>query len=326
MGRPDHAVDSGERALAMATAIGDVALDIQAAYYLGLAYHLLGDFRQAAGVLSRNVAALDGELAYERFGLPYLPSVFSRTWLAWCLAELGAFAEGMRRAAEGVQIAEASDQPWDRLAAYRGLGLLYLSKGEVQTAMPFLERCLDLCQGWNIAGWLAVVAAQLGYAYALIGRLGEALPLLEQAVGQPPAKRSVYHARLVGYLSEAYLLEGRAEQALPLAVSALELSCTRGERGFQAWGLRLLGDIHARRETPEDRQAEGCYQQALALAGELGMRPLLAHCHRGLGRLYAQLDRREQAHTELSKAIDLYRDMDMAFWLPQAQVALAQVG
>jgi hypothetical protein len=76
---------------------------------------------------------------------------------------------------------------------------------------------------------------------------------------------------------------------------------------------------------PDTEQAEAHYQQALSLAEALGMRPLVAHCHRGLGTLYANLGRREQAHAELSTAIDLYRAMDMTFWLPQAEAVLAQV-
>ena len=71
--------------------------------------------------------------------------------------------------------------------------------------------------------------------------------------------------------------------------------------------------------------AEDRYQQALALAEELGMRPLQAHCHRGLGMLYATIGQQEQAHAELSAAIVLYRAMDMTFWLPQTETALAQV-
>jgi len=72
-------------------------------------------------------------------------------------------------------------------------------------------------------------------------------------------------------------------------------------------------------------QAEAHYQLALALAEEPGMRPLQAHCHRSLGTLYAQRGQREQAHTELSTAIAMYRTMDMTFWLPQTQAVLAQV-
>src|SRR5262245_54278249 len=96
------------------------------------------------------------------------------------------------------------------------------------------------------------------------------------------------------------------------------------ERGDQAYALRLLGDIAARREPPQSESAEAHYRQALALAEELGMRPLQAHCHLGLGTLYAQTGRPEPARAALTAAIALYRAMDMTFWLPQAEAALAQ--
>jgi tetratricopeptide (TPR) repeat protein len=137
------------------------------------------------------------------------------------------------------------------------------------------------------------MATQLGYTYALSGRMSEALPLLEEAIGQAPAKRSVYHARLLGYLSEAYLLDGRPEDALPLAVSALEIASSRQERGFQAYALHLVGESAAQHERPHVDEVKVNYSQALTLAEELGMRPLQAHCHRGLGTLYGIAGQRE---------------------------------
>jgi tetratricopeptide (TPR) repeat protein len=97
------------------------------------------------------------------------------------------------------------------------------------------------------------------------------------------------------------------------------------ERGNEAYALRLLGDIAAQREPPEIETAVSYYHQARTLAEELGMRPLQAHCHRGLGRLYATLGQREQARTELSTAMEMYRSMEMTFWLPETETALAQV-
>ena len=137
---------------------------------------------------------------------------------------------------------------------------------------------------------------------------------------------------IVGYqalcslpLGEAQVLVGRLEEAHALAEGVLALARERQERGHQAYALRLLGEIAARRDPPEREQAESHYQQALALADELGMRPLVAHCHRGLGTLYRQMGRLAEAHTALSAAIALYRTMEMTFWLPQAEAALAQV-
>jgi tetratricopeptide (TPR) repeat protein len=126
-------------------------------------------------------------------------------------------------------------------------------------------------------------------------------------------------------LSQGYLLAGHPEEAMPLAQRALELSRVRKRRDNEAWALWLLGETATHRDPPEVEQADDYYQQSLALAEELGMRPLVAHCHHGLGRLYGQTGHSEQARAALSTAIALYRAMDMTFWLPQAEAALTQV-
>src|SRR4030095_12299790 len=110
-----------------------------------------------------------------------------------------------------------------------------------------------------------------------------------------------------------------------LAGRALDLFRAHKERGHEAWALRLLGEVAAHQDPPEVEPAKNHYRQGLALAEELGMRPLQAHCHLGLGTLYARTGQREQAHTALSTAIAMYRAMDMTFWLPQAEGVLAQV-
>jgi tetratricopeptide (TPR) repeat protein len=106
---------------------------------------------------------------------------------------------------------------------------------------------------------------------------------------------------------------------------AKALACTHPERGNQAYAIHLLGEIAARRDPPEAEQAKAHYREALALANALSMRPLQAHCHRGLGTLYGRVGREPQARAALSTAIALYWSMEMAFWLPQAEAALAQV-
>jgi hypothetical protein len=97
------------------------------------------------------------------------------------------------------------------------------------------------------------------------------------------------------------------------------------ERGNKAYALRLLGELAAHRDPPDAEGADRHYRDALALAEELGMRPLQAHCHRGLGRLYANTGQRAQARAELSAASELYRSMAMTLWLPQVEAALVQM-
>ena len=133
------------------------------------------------------------------------------------------------------------------------------------------------------------------------------------------------HALRVSYVSEAYLLAGHREEARQCAGRALALARAHQERGHEAWALRLLGEIAAQQTPLEIAPATQHYRQALALAEALGMRPLMAHCHRGLGTLYTATGQQGQARAELSMAIEMYQAMDMTFWLPETEAALAQV-
>jgi predicted ATPase len=326
VGDHDSAVESGQHALAVAETLGDFALQVTAHHFLGVAYHTLGDHRRAMGLLRSNVESLEGGLLREFFGVAGLPAVLSRDWLARCLAELGAFPEGITHAEEALRVAEAVDHPNSLIHAYLGIGFLSLRQRNLSRAIPVLERCLELCRVFSFRLWFPETAAALGCAYACAGRVAEALPLLEQAEQRGAATGQMGGQSLrVGYVSEAYLLAGRMEEAVQLAERALDLARAHKERGYQAWALRLLGEIAAHQAPPEVEPAAHHYRQAMALAEELGMRPLVAHCHLGLGTLHSRLGRVDQARTDLAAAIALYRDMYMTFWLPQAEAALAQV-
>jgi tetratricopeptide (TPR) repeat protein len=169
--------------------------------------------------------------------------------------------------------------------------------------------------------------ANLGYAYALQGRLSEGHALSEEGISVTIRTGAVRdHARRLAWLSEVCRLAGHGAEAWQYACQALDLARQHKERGNEALALHQLGTVQAHADPPDAAQAEAHYQQALALAEELGMRPLQAHCHRDLGMLYAATGQREQARAALTTAIELYRAMDMTFWLPQAEAALAQAG
>jgi tetratricopeptide (TPR) repeat protein len=170
-----------------------------------------------------------------------------------------------------------------------------------------------------------MTAASLGYAVALQGQLVEGRALLEKAIGIAIRTGARQRPRWVAWLSEVCRLAGRGEEAWQHAHQALALARQQQERGEEVFALHQLGVVHAHVNPPDTEQAEAHYRQALALAKELGMRPLQAHCHRGLGMLYAATGPREQARAELAASIALYRDMDMTFWLPETEAALAQV-
>jgi class 3 adenylate cyclase/tetratricopeptide (TPR) repeat protein len=295
-------------------------------YFLnGQACHALGDYPRAIDFLQHNVGALEGDLLYERFDLPGLASVLSRAWWVWCLAEQGMFGEGATHGEDAVQIAETGDHADSLIIACVGLGTLYLQQGELPQAIAALERGASLSEDEHLAQLFPLIAAPLGAAYALCGRVAEGVSLLETAVERAAAMNFMgIQARRVAWLSEAYLLAGRRNEAMDLAVRALDLARAHQERGHEAWSLRLLGDIHTQQDPPAVEPAETFYRQAVALAEELRMAPLLAHSLLGLGVLYVRSGRPQQARADLSTAVDLFRTMEMRRWLLQAEAVLAQ--
>jgi class 3 adenylate cyclase/tetratricopeptide (TPR) repeat protein len=326
MGEYDHAIAAGQQALALATTSG--TLDVLVPAHTGLAntYLHVGNFRAALDVARRAVALLTGNLRYAHFGRLALPGVTSRCFVAASLAELGEMTEGRSVGEEAVRLAEEVEHPYSIAVALCHVGVLYHRQGDIHTAISVLERGLALCQSANNPLTVPLFAASLGAAYALAGRAAEAHPLLDQTLERlATVSHMVDHARVLTEVSEALLLVGRVDEASALAGRLLEFSRAHTGHGYQAHALRLLGDVAMRRESPDIDQAAAHYRQALALAEELGMRPLQAHCHLGLGTLYAQTGQRKQARAALATAIDLYRAMEMTFWLPQAEAALAQV-
>jgi tetratricopeptide (TPR) repeat protein len=282
-GDPDGAMAAGHQALELAAVLGDSAVQVRASYTLGQIYHDIGDFGQAAELLRQSVEAADreaGTLSNQR--------IQSRAWLARTLSQLGAFAEGRRYGEEALRLATLDSRGAAPFIAHGCLGCLYLAKGDLEHAIRVLEHGLALCRASGNRVWLRNTAGGLGSASALQGRLAEGRALLEEAISESIRMGTLaHHALLVGRLSEVCRLVGNGEEAWQHACQALDLARQHKERGNEAQALHQLGVVQAHANPPDAEQAEAHYRQALALAEELGMRPLQAHCHLGLGTLYA---------------------------------------
>jgi tetratricopeptide (TPR) repeat protein len=310
----------------VAQARGDFALQVVATLYLGQAYLGLGDYRRACECFQSNIQSLDGELTAERFGEAWLPSVLSRVWLIHLLVERGDFIEGIARGEEAVRIAEMVDQPLSRIGAYRGLGYLYLRKGDLDEAIGFLERCRELCQAWNIRAFTPGIVSYLGIAHVLSGRLTDGLPLIEQGIGQGVLiGGGSGHASHLVDLSEAYRLANRIEDAIRSANQALDLARDQNRPSQQARALWALGEVASHRNPPATEEAAASYAAAMTLADELGMRPIVAHCHLGFGKLHGRVGERQEAREHLTTAAAMYREMDMRSWLEKAEAELRLV-
>jgi tetratricopeptide (TPR) repeat protein len=314
----DHvrAVESGERALSSATSLGDFALQVQINNRLGRANVFLGNYRRAIGFWRWTIGSLKGKLLHERFGMAAFQGATSRAFLALCLAELGEFDEGIGPGEEAIHIAEEVNHPHTITVAYGFVGYLYLVKGDLPRAILLLEHAVDVCRIKQVPAIFPRVASCLGYAYLHSGPFAEALPLLEEAVGKAASTQFIaWQSLQIAWLSEAYLRAGKMDEAVKSAGCALDLSRQHKERGHQAYALRLFGEIAAHKNPPDVQEAENHYGQAIALAKELDMRPLIAQCNLGLGKLCRRMGKQHQAKEYLTTATAMMREMEMGLWL-----------
>jgi tetratricopeptide (TPR) repeat protein len=246
-GSPDQAIAIGERALALATAGGEVVLHALVKQSLGNAYEAQGDYRRAIDCHRQAVAALNGE-RHERFGQSILPAVVSLVSLTACHAMLGMFPEGRTLGEEGLRIAEAVNHPASLMFAYRGMGVLSLLQGDLSRAIPLLEHAVGICQEAELLSWFPRTSVMLSGAYTLAGRVTDAVTLLTQAMKQNSAIESIRFEMHCSFrLGEARRLAGHLEEAQTLAERALALARAKQARGIEAYPLWLLGDIAARR-------------------------------------------------------------------------------
>ena len=251
MGTYGQAIPAAQRTLAFATASGDVVLHALANQYLGFAYLAQGDYRQTIDCLKQTMAFFEGTRRHERFGQVFLPAVHSRAYLAWCHAELGMFPESSALGDEGCRIAETVAHPASLMDASWGVGLLALRQGNLPRALPLLERAVGICQDADFPSFFPCMAAPLGVAYALSGRVTDAVILLTQVVERETViERVDFQSFCCLSLGEAQMLAGHLDEAYTIAERSLAFTCEHQERGYQAYALRLLGDIAAQREPP----------------------------------------------------------------------------
>ena len=310
IGDYEHALRAGQEALVTAQTLGDPALAVIANRYLGHVHYSLGDYRTAVELLRQSVTSLNDDIIRRHFSLPFMTSIATGSWLVLALAELGEFDEAVERGIRGVEAAERAGHAYSVTAASCGLALMHLRQGEVERAIASAERALELSRRRDFSGLVGWASAMLGYAYALAGKTDEAVNLLE--TGTELAQKTqvkVGESLIAAALAEAYLLAGRRADASATAARALEIARARRERGYEGWTLRLLAEIAAAAVPPALADAEEHFRAASTIADELGMRPLRAHCHLGLGKVYGKAGRPADAARELAAATTSFRAM-----------------
>jgi tetratricopeptide (TPR) repeat protein len=314
------AIAGASTALEIACALGDTELEVMARVHLGAPNYALGEYRRAVANLERAIDLSGGERLYRRLGLVVIASLQSRRWLTCSLAELGAFDEGTRWGEDAIRIADAGGHRASQVSARLAVGFLRLVRGDPAAAIPVLEQVMELERRGRTTAWFETARAALGFAYVSVDRVDEGLRLLQ---GPGPTLR-VEHIHRHAWLAEAHLLAGGVDEAARLADEALTLARDHRQRGSEAWLLRLHAEIALARGPGAIQTGGEVYRQALDLAEQLEMRPLVAHCHLGLGRLHRRIGRSAAARAELDAALALFRSMGMDTLASRAEAELAE--
>jgi class 3 adenylate cyclase/tetratricopeptide (TPR) repeat protein len=326
-GEPALALESGTKALDLAEHLGDLRLRIVTTSFLVHAHYLRGEYNRAIVLATDNLAALPADWLYESFGRSAPASVYDRSWLAISLAEVGTFAAAAEQAAQMIRLAESTQHAYTVGTAYRAAGLVHLLAGDWAKARALIEQGIVALRAGHIVVLLAFAVAASAWALAQCGELSEALNRLREGeqLLEPRAAESSRGNQGWGYhaLGRAYLHLGQLHDAQRLGDRLAETAA--GFPGFAAHARHLLGDIATHPDRFDAESGEAHYREALALAEPRGMRPLIAHCHLGLGKLYRRTGDDAKASEHLSTTRAMYREMDMGFWLEKAEAALSGV-
>jgi DNA-binding NtrC family response regulator/tetratricopeptide (TPR) repeat protein len=332
-GMTDDAIEAGRRALAMAEELGDRELAALASFFVGTAYTIRGDWGRAEACYRAAITPFDGDVTPERIEhLHRGVDDSARAWLAWALESRGEFTEALEVAHTALEIARVrSGKALEAVAACL-LGVVWLGIGDTTEAIRILEPTLDMCRTYHVRDWFVHVSMHLGSAYVLIGRIGDGISLLEEGAACAETIKEMTGYPTTGYparlakLADAYAIAGRRHDAGNTARRALALAREHGRRADEALSLRVLGVIAASAEPLDPSEAEKYFVQSRDLAAALGMRPLVAHCHLDLARLYRSVGRKPDANEHFTRATTLYREMAMRIWLERAEAELAAVG
>jgi class 3 adenylate cyclase/tetratricopeptide (TPR) repeat protein len=314
--------DLAHDVIAIAQGLGIQRMEADAYFWAGCWAYALGEHRLAVDLLLKGVDAR----TVRQPGQP-VRTMGRSGYVAMFLAELGDFAEAQRAAEITMRARETiAGHPWNLVNTSWQIAWSYALQGDLDRAKSLADQAIELCRQWGFSRSLGQVMSVLGRILVLSGRATEAVELLEQGLRRTDAVGMTWlRCPRLSDLGEAYLMVGRVQDAAACATKAVESARERGERGFEAWALRLQAEIALAAQPPDAAAAEGRYREAKELAGALEMRPLLAHCHLGLGKLYRRTGQRPEAQEHLTTATTMYREMDMRFWLEKAEVEMTKL-
>lgn len=312
-GQNRRAIELGEKALTLAERAGHFSCQVSTLFHLGAFFFTIGDYPKQVKVHQEVRKRLTGEPAFQHHGLAGLPASMSRSMLVFGMAELGNFEKIEEIGHEALEIAKKAENAMSLILGYDSLAMAYLRHGEVECALPLLEKGHELCRSYEVRIFYSFTVGSLGYAYLLANEPRRALTVLEEGAKAENLQASIFTVHSLTTLADAYRAVGETPLATETVSCALKIANEREERGFEAWAMLVMAGIHA--DAGRLEEATQWYGRALQQATDLSMRPLIGHCHNGLGHVYLRLGKERKAQSETKMALEIYRMLGMTYWL-----------
>jgi tetratricopeptide (TPR) repeat protein len=321
LGDLDEALVTGSQALAIAGRLGDLRLQLVSTTYLAQAHHYRGDYQRSVELALDNVAALPEEWLYDGLGNASPLSIYDRLWLISGLGELGRFTEAAKYEREILQIAETAQHAYIVGQAHMSSTRLHLIRGDWTRARALIENGIAAYRAKDITLSFAAMVTMSAMILAYLGEIGQAQERFlegKELIAQDVARGALMQrGRCYWNLGRVALLLGRPSEARILTEESV--TCLGSQAGFAAHSHYLLGDVLTHPDLFDAPNAEQQYREGLALAEPRGMRPLVANCHLGLGALYRRTGRHDRGREHLTTAIAMFRELEMRYWLEQAE-------
>ena len=300
---------------------GDVRTRSYAQFIIGHACRELGRITEAVQGFGTGIALFDSLERYgQEPGLVFPIYVSLRAWCSEAQATLGDFDQALESARQALRVATDIHHVNSLCVASAYLGYVHVLRGEFESSVPLLERALAITSEQNLPRRADEASPYLAYALVLLGKSQECLQCLARTVPSSTGAKPPWH----GYgamRARAYLAADCRDEAYGEIRHGLVAATERNARGYRGPLLRLEAELLAQADPAGARQR---FEEALALGGELGMRPLVADCYVGLAKVTRRSGKSDDAEHHFQTAITLYREMGMTYWLEKAEVEMRE--
>jgi predicted ATPase len=294
--------EMGEQCLTLARNVQDPALLVEAHRALGVTLFHLGSFAAARTHLEQGGALYDPQTHRDHAFLYVTdPKVACLSYGAKLMWILGSPDQALERCQKALTLAQELAHPHSLAQPLCYATYLYQLRGEAAQAYERAEELVALCHEQGFAYWLSEGIVLRGWALAAQGQHKEGIGQMRQGLAASRAAGSeLLGSHWLALLVEAYRNAGQSEEGVHLLAEALALVRKHGERYYEAELYRLKGKLLQCASVTNQREAEACFQRALARARRQQAKSWELRAAMSLSRLWQQQGKQDEARELLA--------------------------